>query len=310
MNALHHLITSLSLVGSCASAAEPTALAASEPASGLAWQQTPTSLALLNGDKAIWRLMFDPKAPKSYFHPLATVEGQELTASEPKDHVWHRGLWFSWKFINGLNYWEEDPNTGLAEGFSEITASKATANPDFSATITLDFSYHPPGKPVVLTEQRTLAVSAPDKTGCYTIDWTSAFTAGAEPIVLDRTPPSSKGGVGWGGYAGLSLRFPPGIKGWSFTTSEGITGAAAGNGKTARWVDFSNATAGIAVFDHPANLRQPSPWYLNEQLPYFSPALLYNEPLTLAAKQPLTLRYRVLVHRAATDLPARDWPRP
>jgi hypothetical protein len=287
-----------------ATAAEPAPVAPR-----FSWEQTPTSLALRNGDKTVWRLVFDAKAPKSYFHPLATVEGEELTAFQPKDHLWHRGLWFSWKFINGLNYWEEDAKTGLAEGFTEITATKATANPDFSATVTLDFSYHPPGKPAVLTEKRTLAVSAPDKEGSYAIDWTSAFTTGTEPAVLNRTPPHGQGGVSWGGYAGLGLRFPSGIKGWSYTTSEGAQGAKEGNGKNARWVDFSGATAGIAIFDHPENLRQPSPWYLNEQLPYFSPALLYNEPLTLAPKQAFTLRYRVLVHRAGADLPARDWKR-
>lgn len=274
-----------------------------------AWQQTPVSLALRNGDKTVWRLMFDPKEPKSYFHPLATVEGEELTVFRPKDHVWHRGLWFSWKFINGVNYWEENPKTGAAEGLSEITATKVTANPDFSATILLDFSYHPPGKAAVLTERRTLTVSTPDAEGCYTIDWTSGFTAGTEPVLLERTPPKSKGGVDWGGYAGLSLRFPPGVKGWSFTTSEGARGAADGNGRNARWVDFSDARAGIAIFDHPQNLRHPSPWYLSEQLPYFGPALLFNEAHTLTPGQALTLRYRVLIHRAATapEISARGW---
>ena len=52
----------------------------------LSWVRTDTSLALCNGDKTVWRLVFDPKQPKSYFHPLATVDGEVLTAFEPADH--------------------------------------------------------------------------------------------------------------------------------------------------------------------------------------------------------------------------------
>jgi hypothetical protein len=56
--------------------------------------------------------------------------------------------------------------------------------------------------------------------------------------------------------------------------------------------------AGITVFDHPGNIRHPSPWYLSEgpQMPYFSPALLFNDPLELAPRQSLKLTYRVVVH--------------
>ena len=44
-------------------------------APGLNWEQTPVSLALRNGTNTVWRLVFDPAQPKSYFHPLATLDG-------------------------------------------------------------------------------------------------------------------------------------------------------------------------------------------------------------------------------------------
>ena len=268
-------------------------------AASLNWQQTGTSLALCNGTNVVWRLVYDPQQPKTYFHPLATIDGQVLTAFRPPDHPWHRGLWWSWKHINGLNYWEEDKKTGKSQGINELTGAKITTNADFSARAELTFSYHPPEKPALLTETRTLAVSRPDTNGNYRIDWTSVFTVGDAPIKLERTPPRKKGGVAWGGYAGLSLRFPHGIKGWSFLTSENVKDPAKGSGMGASWADFSNAEAGITVFDHPGNLRHPSPWYLNAELPYFSPALLYDDPLELGAKQELKLHYRVMVHSRA-----------
>ncbi len=272
------------------------------------WQTTDTSLALRNGDKIVWRLVVDPEQQKTFFHPLATVNGEVLTALHPADHPWHCGLWWSWKYINGLNYWEWDwgkGNDGKTEGVNELSGKQVATHRDFSAEVVLKFIYHATDMPPVLTETRTLSIAGPDKDGNYRIEWTSVFIAGDKPVKLDRTPPSKT----MGGYAGLSLRFPKGLKGWRFLTSENAAIAAQGNGKNAQWGDFSGPAAGIAVFDHPENLRHPSLWYLNEDLPFFSPAVLYKGPLELAPKQELKLRYRVLVHSgtAQKELLDKEW---
>jgi len=144
--------------------------------------------------------------------------------------------------------------------------------------------------------------TAPRANRAYAIDWDAKFTVGGADITLERTPPKAQSG----GYAGLSLRFPKGTTGWNFLTSEGAQSAADGNGKPARWVDFCGPTkkgpvAGITVFDHPANPRHPTAWYLNASHPYFSPALIYGEPMTLKAGATMRLRYRVLVHAGSAD---------
>jgi hypothetical protein len=174
--------------------------------STFSWKQDETSIALYKDGKAIWKLVADAKEPKSFFHPLATLNSEVLTAFEPADHPWHRGLWFSWKFINGLNYWEEDRATKKSEGVTELTASTFKPADDFSARAELSFSYHPPGQPALMTELRKLVITKPDADGRYCIDWTSEFTAGNAPVTLGRTPlPHEPGGVSYGGYAGLSL---------------------------------------------------------------------------------------------------------
>ena len=128
--------------------------AADAHAAEFAWKTTATSVALRNGDKTVWQLVFDPRQPKSYFHPLATVDGEVLTAFRPADHPWHRGLWFAWKFINNVCYWEEDKKTGKSPGLTDLTGKEVQTKDDFSARIQLRFSYHPPGQPPVLTEVR------------------------------------------------------------------------------------------------------------------------------------------------------------
>ncbi|MHC4677235.1 MAG: DUF6807 domain-containing protein [Planctomycetota bacterium] len=274
------------------------------------WRRTDSSLALLDHGRLVWQLNFDKKEGKPYFHPVCLTDGAELTWHRPPDHPWHYGLWFCWKYINGLNYWEEDRETGLSEGRSEIRHVDVRLHADHSADIVLNLGYHPPGAPAVLVEERRINVSVPDSRGLYRIDWAGRFTAGAADVLLDRTPiPGEKDGKSWGGYAGLSVRFAKNISDWQLADSEGRKDLDA-HGQNARWIDFSGRStegraAGIAVFDHPDNLRHPSPGFviMNPKVPfgYFSPALLFNKPYTLPAGESLTLRYRILIHPGRAD---------
>ena len=287
---------------------------------GYEWRKTDSSLALLNRDKVVWQLNFDKKEDKPYFHPVSLADGTELTWLRPADHRWHRALWFSWKFINGINYWEEDPKTGLSPGRTEVVEVKFWWRNDWladigvmrrSVDIEMMLNYHRPGEKSVLTEKRLIAVSAPDVNGRYRIDWYSLFTADQKDVLLGRTPiPGEQGGKGWGGYAGLSVRMARATRGFQFVDSEGRKDKQA-HGKKARWVDFSGELpdgkeAGITIFDHPDNLRHPSPWYVEKGMPYFSPAVLFDKPYKIKAKKSLTLWYRILIHPGRIDKEAME----
>jgi hypothetical protein len=181
----------------------------------VAWKQTDHSLALLRGPGVVWQFNYKKEEGKPYFHPITVAGSPTLTDLRPADHPWHRALWFSWKYINGVLYWEEDSKTGKAPGGTELTGAKATARADHSAHFELDLSYHPPRKPPLLTEERTLDVSPPAADGGYFIDWLGVFTAGDTDVLLDRTPILGQpNGVAYGGHAGLSLRLAPALRGY------------------------------------------------------------------------------------------------
>ena len=264
------------------------------------------SLSCLVDGKVLWTLNFAKAEGKPYFHPVCLADGTVLTWLRPGDHIWHRALWFSWKFIDGLNYWEEDPKTGQTQGRNELVSVSAAGGDDFSARIAVTIAYHPPDKPAVMTEERIVTVSAPDAAGRYSLDWQTTFRAGARDVVLDRTPIRGEpNGVAWGGYAGLSVRLAKTLGQWRVLSSDALEDLKA-NEQNARWVDFSGADAdtrreaGMAVLDHPGNLRHPSPWYviMDPKAPfgYFSPAVLFRKAFTLPAGKVLLLRYRIIVH--------------
>lgn len=272
----------------------------------LCWAKTDSSLALKRGETVVWQYNYGRDEPKPHFHPLGLTDGTVLTGLRPKDHIWHLAGWFSWKYVNGLNYWETDKE-GKSPGRTEIVSVTVAPGEDFSATIELDVSYHPWDKPAVLTEKRRIRVGAPGKDGGYHVDWTGTFTAGKDDVVLNRTPiPGQEGGKPWGGYAGLSIRMAQDTRGWAFLDSEGRSysvgkKAQTTHGRAARWIDCSGktksgATGGVAMFDHPGNIRHPSKWSVFPNMPYFSPAVIFDGPHTIPATKSLTLRYRIVVH--------------
>ena len=291
---------------------------AAGPKSHYDWRQTDSSLALLHNERVVWQFNFDKKQPRPYFHPVCLTDGTELTWHRPPDHPWHYGLWFSWKYINSLNYWEEDRDTGLPEGRTKINSIKVTPHDDYSVQIAMQLSYHPPGQPEVLAELCRIRLGKPDSNGRYYIDWSSRFTAGAADVILDRTPISGEqGGQSWGGYAGLSVRIAKDTSDWYLLDSEGRKDLQA-HGQKARWMNFGGQVASskdfsIAIFDHPDNLRHPSPGFviMDPKVPfgYFSPALLFNKPYTLPGRQSFSLKYRILIQpgRAEKTLLDAEW---
>lgn len=282
------------------------------------WQRSDSTLALLKGGEVVWQLNYSRSQDKPYFHPLR-VNGADLTMERPADHGHHRGLWFAWRDINKINYWEEVHGTGVSEGRSRIVQVDIKMQKDFSAKITIDLEYGPEGKPTILKEHRILTVSAPDKSGSYAIDWNLGFTALQTPLLFDCVPTLKRGGVAYGGYAGLGYRGSNGLKNPVFAASNGWTNSAdlTGYGEGANWMDMTakagkpeGRTVGITIFDHPENPRHPSPWYIwyaAGQHTFFMPAILYNEPLSLDAGGSMTFRYRVYLHpdkAAGKDLDA------
>lgn len=281
--------------------------AAAPPA--FTWQRGDATVALLNRDRVVWQFNYARDNGYPYFNPLNLVDGTNLVWLSPPDHPHHRALWFAWKMLNGLNYWEHDP----AGGVTEVTDAKVTTHPDFSARLELSVSYHPQGQLPVLTEQRVLEITPPGPDGGYRIDWHAAFTAGPKDVEL-------KGGTAGGGYAGLSVRIAKEAQDWWLINSEGqrVVGAPADgfprgiHGQRARWSDFSfistitGAPAGITIIDNPANLRYPAQWhdcmFWEQRFGYFSPAPLWSQPYVLAAGKELVLRYRILVHAGRPDI--------
>lgn len=272
------------------------------------WQRTEDSLAWQHGSSVVWKFSFDPKAGKPFFHPLSVDGKSSLTDFKPGDHPWHYGLWFSWKYINRVNYWEEDRTSGRAEGATRWTTPAIETEPDGKAALRFTVHYiHPSGR-VEISETREISISAPAKDGSYVLDWRSHFQAGIAGVDLDRTPlPDEPNGQAGGGYAGLSLRLasPPVVvtavtpRG---TISEYIQDRSR---PTASVVAFNlrregELLGGVAIVSDPKNSGREAPWYIvnSTQMRWVCAAVLAPKPLHYEPGAEWDLHYQILLRPA------------
>ncbi|WP_169305289.1 PmoA family protein [Coraliomargarita akajimensis] len=274
--------------------------------SASAWAETRVienehSTSMQHDGQTLWTYNHDPAEGKPYIHPLATITGTVFTALRPDDHPWHRGVWFSWKKINGVSYWEENRETGKSPGETRIKQFKRSIAENQDVQFDLDIEYAPAGSnDMVLTEQRSVTISVPDSTGMYIIDWSTTFQALDKDVVFERTPPPHEPkGYSYGGYAGLSVRMNGKMRRGTYVNS---SGEIKPHRNPANWMLFKAPESGSLLFmDHPDNLNTPSVWYLDLPMSYFSPAILYNAPHTLEAGQTLSLKYRLVVSSEAMN---------
>lgn len=278
----------------------------------LSWDETDTTFALLNGKDIVWQYNFYTQKGKPFFHPV-NIGSSTITSLSPDDHPWHLGIWHSWKFINGVNYWEYDLEDNVKPwnflGVTEIRNIIFEKGADFSCEINLEIAYHEANGSDLLLENRIITISMPDEIGSFFIDYDFKLTGKANEVILNRTPlPHEENGKNHGGYAGLSVRFSQNLWEPSFINPDGSNDEK--HGKSMPWKyfglrDLSGKSLGISIFDHPDNLNYPTPWFVvdTEDLPfyYFSPAPVFNQPQVMKKGDDLKLNYRMQFYAGETS---------
>lgn len=226
--------------------------------------------------------------PKACIHPLVTPAGHRLTGFEMSDHVWHRGVWFTIKFVNGANFWEEHVPFGAQKSVAEPICEIIDRD---RARISHRLHWDSETTGVAIDERRAVTF------GPGVIDWSTELRA-EKDLTLDRTPYTT-----WGGYSGLSYRAARELHEVNFLLPNGDTVASLA-GQPHDWTVMQGAVDGggpgqrvsMGMIDHPSNPRSPVPWYnkSGNGFNYMNAAFLFHEPLRLARGESLKFNYRIL----------------
>lgn len=272
------------------------ALANVEPASaGPQCERTAHGVRLVRGGRTVWE--FSSAGGKPCVHPLALPDGTVVTASEDTDHPWHRGLWFAWKYLNGVNYWETDA-CGRSAGEQRIVSEDVSCE-GAAATVRMAVAWGPCAEPerVLLDERREIAFSAPDAAGGYVITWAAKFTA-RERTTIERTPPSrsQKTGFWRGGYAGFSLRLGVFARNCRLISSCGAVEQTDVVAREKEWIDYvdPHTGAGIRLEILKAPGRRVFYHWQDHRFTNLSP--VFDGSIVLERGETLELAYRATVH--------------
>ncbi len=236
--------------------------------------------------RTLFEYRYSALRPKTYVHPFCAPDGTPLTQDAPTDHVHHRGLMLAWSEVNGYDFWGE-VNPAPHGRIEHVSFEEVSAERPASVTGRLRWVA---GGETLLTERRTIQ-ALEGYGGATALEWTSELTAAA-PVVI---------AAGKHVYNGLGIRFIASMDGGGVLNSRGTTAIERANGESARWCVYHGALAdgrwaSVAIFDHPANPRYPTPFFvMNQPFGYVSAAPTFRSPFPrLAPGEAIRLRYAVL----------------
>ena len=184
---------------------------------------------------------------KPFFYPLIGPTGQNMTRHWPQtalrkgeadDHIQHRGIWYGLGNVNGLDFWRfPGPEKGRSLGRIVNNETDALVMQD-----TREFTFsHTKAGGLVLDAKITLLASQGDV------------------LIKDEEE------CGWSIRVPATMRLEGEVARGGILNSNGTAGKDTW-GKRAQWVhyfgpDEKGHPAGIAVLDHPSNLRHPTWWH-------------------------------------------------
>jgi hypothetical protein len=269
---------------------------------GITFEHIPDRVDVKLDGKPLTAFHYGAKWDKPFLYPVRTVSGRVISrgwpveprAGEQEDHAWHRGIWWGHGDINGQDFWREKPDKSTSR--LVIDGKPKTSGDSLEVKLAM---ITPAGKRLgTVTERYTFRA---DKNHVV-IDTAITIEAnGGESLRFGDTDD--------GGFAfRLADEFRQ-DRGARLVNSENLTGTEQLWGKPARWTDYSASAggkaAGVAILDHPSNLRHPTRWHargysLNAANPFALRSFTRNKDddgsYTLPAGKQLRFRYLVIVH--------------
>jgi hypothetical protein len=258
-------------------------------------------------------------AKRPYLYPLAMSDGTTLNREFPMksppgedhDHPHHRSLWFAHSSVAGIDFWNEGTAGGdTPKGTIVHEALLQTASGPVGVIRTTN-RWLAPDRTLVCTDETTITFRrGPDDSRMIDFEVT-LHALPDEPLVIGDNKDGTMA-MRVAQWMTLPHKYQdaqiPGDG--HLVTSTGERDAAAW-GKRADWCDYhaphDGKTYGVAIFDHPQNLRHPT-WWMARDYGLFGAnpfgqhdyENLKDQPhigdYTLPAGGSLTLRYRFVFH--------------
>lgn len=272
-------------------------------------------VAIFQDDILLTRYRAVTSGSKPHFDTVALpasageCAGTNLVLSAPHDHVWHFGLFFVPKLVDGINCWESELNEDLGRPYGYATNDKYSVHQgDEQVAITQDATWSSSEGEDLLEDTREIEVRAPEE-GSYLIVWNQQLEA------LEQTRHLSSETL-HGHYSGLSVRFARSLTdGWVTFPSSQDPGDVPREERDLRgaWCDYTGnldgryATrdsweAGLTLMDHPENDEFPLNWFtVTEPYGFIGGNPTWKTVRTIEQGEPLSWQWGAWVHAGERD---------
>lgn len=205
-----------------------------------------------------------------YLYPVTGPTGENITrnfpmqtgvAAEEQDHPWQRSIRFAHSDVNGFNFWWA-PGKALAGHSVEIKLERIESMRSGETGEVVLWNQWLGNGEVMMREKVRLCFTPLEKREVL-MDFDVEFQASNGPVVFGD---KRDGGLLARVAGTMKVEDEKGNKfNGAIVNSRGDRNADAW-GKRAEWVDYSGPDAagrpiGIALFDHPSNLRFPTHWH-------------------------------------------------
>ena len=250
-------------------------------------------------------------APHVYFFPLLGPGNVPMTRNAPmkemdgedRDHPHHRSLWFSHGAVNGIDFWSEAPKAGKIV-HDRILSATCDAR---GGALKTSHKWIAPDEKTICTDETTFRVYPDGQVRTFDFDVTLKASEG-----MDVTLGDTKEGT-MGIRLAESMRLAPNKFNTGKPTGHIVQSTGVRDektwGKAAEWCDYygpiEGKILGVAIFDHPKNLRHPTTWHVRDYgLFAANPFGLHDfekKPedagnFTIKSGQSVTFRYRFVLH--------------
>lgn len=277
------------------------------------------------GGELFTRYHYGIVSARPFLYPVIGPYGHGITRSYPMaddvpgekhDHPHHRSLYTAFGDVNGVDDWSEGEGHGciVHQGFRALECGPVYGR------IEADNAWVSSQGELVVAETREMVFYATPP-HARLIDYAVTFRAGDEPVTFGDT---KEGGI-------LSVRVATSMDvasgmGGRITNAYGGVDEEETWGQRSPWCDYSGPvagrTVGIAVLDHPDNLRYPTQWHVRDYglmtancfgWSYYKGDPALDGSHTIPPQTDLAFRYRIYVHTGCAErVPAQftNWTFP
>lgn len=265
-------------------------------------------ILITQGDQKVLFYQIEPKVIEeryvcaNYIHPVYGMDGSVLTEEFPEDHLHHRGVFWAWHQI--LIGKKQIADQWTLDDFRwEARKTELINNNNGTAGLRIQVFWKSPGwqdslgNPKPFVEEQTTVLVHPAADRYRLIDVILSLRALESEVRIGGADNEK----GYGGFS-VRIRLPDDIR---FTGTSGPVTPKTTPVEAGPWLNITGSLggasqpAGICILTHPALPNYPSPWILRASSSMQNAVFPGPEPVTLPMNEPLTLRYRMVVHNGS-----------